>query len=104
VVLCIIFLYGKPSPGVPCQYRLVYPRIVARGIPWEKKEGNDGKICTDCWTTTHQTRIFIKWTCKPLQGTSLNFDIPLFEELIDVDAIDKWLNMIEGYFFDPQFF
>jgi hypothetical protein len=28
----------------------------------------------------------------------VNFDIPLFEGLIDADAIDKWLNMLEGYF------
>jgi hypothetical protein len=28
----------------------------------------------------------------------VNFDIPLFEGLIDVDAIDKWLNLLEGYF------
>jgi hypothetical protein len=28
----------------------------------------------------------------------VNFDIPLFEALIDTDAIDKWLNMLEEYF------
>jgi hypothetical protein len=28
----------------------------------------------------------------------VNFDIPLFEGLIDVDVIDKWLNFLEGYF------
>jgi hypothetical protein len=27
-----------------------------------------------------------------------NFDIPLFEGLIDADAVDKWLNLLEGYF------
>jgi hypothetical protein len=30
--------------------------------------------------------------------TRVNFDIPVFEGQIDVDALDKWLNMIEGYF------
>jgi len=34
----------------------------------------------------------------------VNFDIPLFERLIDADAIDKWMNLLEGYFFGPQFF
>jgi hypothetical protein len=34
----------------------------------------------------------------------INFDIPLFEGLIDADVVDKWLNLLEGYFFDPQFF
>jgi hypothetical protein len=33
-----------------------------------------------------------------------NFDIPLFEGLIDPDAIDKWLNMLEGYFSVHNFF
>ena len=28
----------------------------------------------------------------------VNFDIPLFEVQIDVDALDKWLNVVEGYF------
>jgi hypothetical protein len=28
----------------------------------------------------------------------VNFDIPLFDRLIDVDIVDKWLNMLEGYF------
>jgi hypothetical protein len=28
----------------------------------------------------------------------VNFDIPLFEGLIDVDFVDKWLNLLEGYF------
>jgi hypothetical protein len=28
----------------------------------------------------------------------VNFDIILFEVLIDVDVVDKWLNLIEGIF------
>jgi hypothetical protein len=28
----------------------------------------------------------------------VNFDIPLFEGLIDADAVDKWLNLLKGYF------
>jgi hypothetical protein len=28
----------------------------------------------------------------------VNFDIPLFEGLIDADDVDKWLNLLEGYF------
>jgi hypothetical protein len=28
----------------------------------------------------------------------VNFDIPIFERQIDVDALDKWLNMLKGYF------
>ena len=28
----------------------------------------------------------------------INFDIPIFEVQIDVDVVDKWLNLLEGYF------
>ena len=28
----------------------------------------------------------------------VNFDIPIFEGQIDVDALDKWLNLLEGCF------
>jgi hypothetical protein len=27
----------------------------------------------------------------------VNFDIPVFEGQMDVDALDKWLNLLEGY-------
>ena len=28
----------------------------------------------------------------------VNFDIPLFEGKIDADALNNWLNVLEGYF------
>jgi hypothetical protein len=34
----------------------------------------------------------------------VNFDIPMFEGQIDADALEKWLNMLEGYFFVYNFF
>jgi hypothetical protein len=34
----------------------------------------------------------------------VNFDNPLFEEMIDVDVVDKWLNLVEGYFLVHNFF
>ena len=33
----------------------------------------------------------------------VNFDIPVFEGLIDGDALEKWVNMLEGYFFVYNF-
>jgi hypothetical protein len=33
----------------------------------------------------------------------VNFDILIFEGQIDVDALDKWLNLLEGYFFVHHF-
>ena len=34
----------------------------------------------------------------------VNFDIPIFEGQIDGDAIDIWLNLLEGYFSVHDFF
>ena len=34
----------------------------------------------------------------------VNFDIPLFEGHIDVDALDNWLNVLEWYFSVHNFF
>jgi hypothetical protein len=34
----------------------------------------------------------------------VNFDILVFEGQIDVDALDKWLNLLEGYFSVHNFF
>ena len=28
----------------------------------------------------------------------INFDIPIFEVQIDANVVDKWLNLLEGYF------
>jgi hypothetical protein len=33
----------------------------------------------------------------------VNFDIPVFEGQIDAEALDKWLNLLEGYFFVHNF-
>jgi hypothetical protein len=34
----------------------------------------------------------------------INFYIPIFEGKIDADVVDKWLNLLEGYFFVHNFF
>jgi hypothetical protein len=34
----------------------------------------------------------------------VNFDIPVFEGHIDAEALDKWLNLLEGYFSVHIFF
>lgn len=33
----------------------------------------------------------------------VNFGIPTFESQIDADVVDKWLNLLEGYFFVHDF-
>jgi hypothetical protein len=34
----------------------------------------------------------------------INFDILSFEGLIDVDIVDKWLNILQGYFSVHSFY
>ena len=34
----------------------------------------------------------------------VNFEIPLFEGQIDADALEKWLNLLDGYLFVHNFF
>ena len=34
----------------------------------------------------------------------VNFDIPIFEGQIDANVVDRWLNLLEGYFFRSRFF
>jgi hypothetical protein len=33
----------------------------------------------------------------------VNFDIPIFEDQIDADVVDRWLNLLEGYFSVHEF-
>jgi hypothetical protein len=33
----------------------------------------------------------------------INFNIPIFEGQIDANVVDKWLNLLEGYFFVHNF-
>ena len=51
-------------------------------------------------------RIFIKQhfgSTSPFKVQG-NFDILVFEGQIDADTLDKWLNLLEGYFFVHNFF
>ena len=34
----------------------------------------------------------------------VKFDIPIFDGRIDADVIDRWLNLLEGYFSVHDFF
>ena len=33
----------------------------------------------------------------------VNFDIPIFDGQIDTDIVDRWLNLLEGYFLFHDF-
>jgi hypothetical protein len=36
--------------------------------------------------------------CATPFKVQINFDIPIFEGQIDANVVDKWLNLLEGYF------
>ena len=45
----------------------------------------------------------LSWGTAPF-NVQIKFDIPIFEGQIDADVVDKWLNLLEGYFFVHDFF
>jgi hypothetical protein len=45
----------------------------------------------------------IHFASAKLFKVQVNFDIPLFEGQIDADALEKWLNLLEGYYFVQNF-
>ena len=42
------------------------------------------------------------WGATPFK-VQVNFDIPIFEVQIDADAVDRWWNLLEGYFLVHDF-
>ena len=49
-------------------------------------------------TTTDESTSSDHFGGATLFGVQVNFDIPIFEGQIDADALEKWVNMLEGYF------
>jgi hypothetical protein len=62
-----------------------------------KKEQNDGQLHKILRRLPTGEASSSSGHATPFK-VQVNFDIPLFEGLIDVDAVDKWLNLLEGYF------
>ena len=70
-----------------------------------KKEHDDGQLCTVLWwlprgdtsTSNNYSR-----NATPFK-VQVNFEIPIFEGQINADAVGKWLNLLEGYFFVHEF-
>ena len=50
---------------------------------------------------TFNEQAFQRWNPFKVQ---VKFDIPLFEGHINADALDNWLNVLEGYFSVHNFF
>jgi hypothetical protein len=61
------------------------------------KERDDGKLSHILlWFPTIDTSA-LRGHATPFK-VQVNFHITLFEGMIDADIVDKWLNLLEGYF------
>jgi hypothetical protein len=49
------------------------------------------------FTTTNSDASSSNGGAAPFK-VQINFDIPIFEGQIDADVVEKWLNLLEGYF------
>jgi hypothetical protein len=49
-------------------------------------------------TTMKEPSMKSHFGCATPFKVHINFDIPLFEGYIDVDALEKWLSLLKGYF------
>ena len=58
--------------------------------------------CLSIETGTYSSRDHFEIT-SPFK-VQVNFDIPVFQGQIDAEALDKWLNLLEGYFSVHKFF
>jgi hypothetical protein len=87
--------------------RRISHQVVSRGIPHATEERDVGEffpnpsMIVDNNSTSSSSSHFGDATPFKVQ---VNFDIPIFEGQIDADALEKWLNLLEGYFSCSQFF
>ena len=71
-------------------------------LAWQRNEMMDN--------FSHILQQFPTWDASSSSGhatpfkVQVNFDISLFEGLIDADDVDKWLNLLEVYFSVHNFF
>jgi len=96
------------EPIEPLQYRSHRARKKRMGD--EKKDDGGGdhiKMLLEEAIARQRNKMMdnftqILWQLRTEEASSfkvqVNFDIPIFEGLIDADVVDKWLNLLEGYF------
>jgi hypothetical protein len=80
---------------------LIFYQFVSQGIPHATEGQNDGNFsqilrCLSITTDASSSSSHFGGTA-PFK-VQVNFDIPVFEGQIDADALEKWLNLLEGYF------
>ena len=59
---------------------------------------NFAQILCQLPTTLDASTSSAHFGSMPPFKVQVNFNIPIFEGQIDVDALEKWLNLLEGYF------
>ena len=74
--------------------------LLEEALPWQRNEMMDSfaQIIRRLPTATEGTSTNNQFGGLTPFKVQVNFDIPLFEGQIDVDALEKWLNQLEGYF------
>ena len=65
---------------------------------WNEMMDNFAQILRRLPTATEGTSTNNQFGGSTPFKVQVNFDIPLFEGQIDADALEKWLNQLEGYF------
>ena len=65
---------------------------------------NFGQIICRLQTTSDASTSSSHFGSVPSFKVQVNFNIPIFEGQIDADALEKWLNLLEGYFLVYNFF
>ena len=65
---------------------------------WNEMMDNFSQILCRLPTTSDTSTSSGHSGSAPPFKVQVNFDIPIFEGQIDADALEKWLNILEGYF------
>jgi hypothetical protein len=79
-----------------------FKMFLEEALAWQRNEMMDNFAKILRWLPTREASSS-SGRATPFKVKS-NFDIPLFEGLIDADVVDKWLNLIKGYFWVHNFF
>jgi hypothetical protein len=73
-----------------------FKMFLEESLMQQRNEMMDSFVQILRWTTNRRC-IFLERRVAPFK-VQINFDIPIFEGQIDTDVVDKWLNLLEGYF------
>jgi hypothetical protein len=74
--------------------------FLAEALVQERNEMKDNfsQILQQLSTTTYASSSINYYGGATPFKVQVNFDIPIFEGHIDEDFVEKWLNLLEGYF------